>query len=147
MIRKAIHSDIDQLLLMMREFYAIDNYPIDLAHSRLLFEEFLANENLGNCWLILDSDKISGYMIFTYIFSFEYGGKIGFIDELFVKPEARKKGLGKLAVDFAIETAKASGLKLLYLEAEPHNELAIELYRSKGFSMHKRQLLRYKLNK
>jgi hypothetical protein len=36
----------------MQEFYAIDNYPIDVHVSNGLFQEFIRNENLGKAWLI-----------------------------------------------------------------------------------------------
>ena len=34
------NSDIDCIVLLMRDFYAIDNYPIDLEISKKLFKEF-----------------------------------------------------------------------------------------------------------
>lgn len=41
-------SDIETIVSMMQEFYAIDNYPIDIDVSKALFKEFISNENLGN---------------------------------------------------------------------------------------------------
>lgn len=59
--------EIDIILKMMKEFYAIDNYPIDLEVSRKLFEEFISNKNLGQSWLIYSENEIVGYVILTYI--------------------------------------------------------------------------------
>jgi len=40
-----IHQ-IETITSMMQDFYAIDNYPIDIAVSKKLFLEFISNEHL-----------------------------------------------------------------------------------------------------
>ena len=63
-------SQIETITKMMQDFYAIDNYPIDIEVSKKLFSEFLSNENLGKSYLIYSEDEIVGYIILTFIFSF-----------------------------------------------------------------------------
>lgn len=77
-------SDIENIIQLMGEFYRIDNYPFDIEISRKLFNQFLTDENLGKAWLILYQNEIVGYVILTYVFSFEYQGKIAFLDELYM---------------------------------------------------------------
>ena len=36
---------------MMHDFYAIDNYPIDIEVSKKLFQEFIYDENLGKVFI------------------------------------------------------------------------------------------------
>lgn len=138
-------EDIDCVVIMMREFYAIDCYPIDVEKSKKLFSEFISNENHGKAWLIWNENELVGYTIVTFIFSFEYGGQIAFIDELYINENARGKGIGKAAVLFLQSEAAKLSLKLLYLEVEHHNSNAQKLYLSAGFSLHNRKLLRYKI--
>ena len=137
-------SDIDIIVQMMQEFYAIDNYPIDAEISKKLFHEFIADENLGKAWLILSDNEIIGYVILTFIFSFEYQGKIAFLDELYLSEKARGKGIGNQAVAFIIERSKKLSLKLIYLEIENHNQNAQKLYIASGFELHNRRLMAYK---
>ncbi len=137
-------SDIDIIVKMMQEFYAIDNYPIDIEISKSLFNEFIADKNLGKSWLILNEDEIVGYVILTFIFSFEYQGKIAFLDELYLTEKARGKGIGSQAVAFIIEESKKLSLKLIYLEIENHNQNAQKLYIASGFELHNRKLMAYK---
>uniref|UniRef100_UPI004048E462 GNAT family N-acetyltransferase n=1 Tax=Flavobacterium sp. TaxID=239 RepID=UPI004048E462 len=96
-------ANIEIITQMMQDFYAIDNYPINVEKSKKLFQEFITNENLGKSWLIFSENEIVGYIILTFIFSFEYGGKIAFIDELFIKENARGKGIGKEAIQLCKE--------------------------------------------
>lgn len=137
-------SDIDIIVDLMQEFYTIDNYPIDIEISKSLFKEFLANENLGNAWLILSDNEIIGYVILTYIFSFEYQGKIAFLDELYLTEKARGKGVGSKTIAFVLEESKKQALKLIYLEIENHNQNAQKLYLASGFELHNRKLMAYK---
>ena len=137
-------SDIDVIVKMMQEFYAIDNYPIDIKISKSLFHEFITDENLGKAWLILSDNEIVGYVILTFIFSFEYQGKIAFLDELYLSEKARGKGIGSQAVAFIIAESKKLSLKLIYLEIENHNQNAQKLYIASGFELHNRRLMAYK---
>ena len=139
-------SQIETITLMMQDFYAIDNYPIDIEVSKKLFQEFLSDENLGKSWLIYDDSEVIGYVILTFIFSFEYKGRIAFIDELYLKDSARGKGIGAKTLEFIKEQIPKLSLKLLYLEVEHHNENAQKLYLANDFEIHNRKLLKYKLH-
>jgi len=139
--------DISTITQMMQDFYAIDNYPMDVEESKKLFQEFITNENLGKSWLIFSENEIVGYIILTFIFSFEYGGKIAFIDELFIKETERGKGFGKEAIQFIQREVPKLSLKLFYLEVEPHNENAQKLYLAHDFELHNRKLMKYKIVK
>ena len=139
--------DISTITQMMQDFYAIDNYPMDVEVAKNLFHEFISNENLGKSWLIYSENEIVGYIILTFIFSFEYGGKIAFVDELFIKETARGKGIGKEAIQFIQREVPKLSLKLLYLEVEPHNENAQKLYLAHDFELHNRKLMKYKVTK
>ena len=136
------HSDIDIILPMMQDFYVIDGYPIDVEVSRNLFEEFIADEKLGRAWLVYFDDEIVGYVILTFVFSFEYKGTIAFLDELYLNENSRGKGIGKQVVDFIHKEALSLSLKIIYLEVEGHNETAQKLYLSKDFVVHNRKLMK-----
>jgi len=127
---------------MMKDFYAIDNYPIDTEVSKDLFLEFTDKEALGRGWLIMLNGEVAGYFILTFIFSFEYKGRIAFLDELFISEKARGNGLGKQALDFMQEQVKHLSVKIVYLEIENHNEAARKLYLAKNFSVHNRGLMK-----
>ncbi|WP_233581804.1 GNAT family N-acetyltransferase [Flavobacterium macacae] len=138
-------SDIETIVAMMQEFYAIDSYPMDVAVSKALFLEFLEKPHLGKSWLIYDEGEIVGYIILTFVFSFEYKGTIAFLDELYLSEKARGKGIGKKALDFIHEEALSLSLKIIYLEVEGHNEAAQNLYLSKNFVVHNRNLMKLKV--
>lgn len=139
------NSDIEIIVQMQREFYAIDHYPIDIEVSKKLFVEFIENENLGKAWLIFSDNEIVGYVILTFLFSFEYRGKVAFLDELYLSEKARGKGIGAQSIDFIQSTALKLSLKLIWLEVEKHNSTAQKLYLAADFAVHNRILMQYKI--
>ncbi|MFK7031271.1 GNAT family N-acetyltransferase [Flavobacterium oreochromis] len=138
-------NQINVAVKMMQDFYAIDNYPINPLISSTLFDQFISNKNLGRCWFIYDDNEIIGYIILTFIFSFEYQGILAFIDELYLAQHSRGKGIGKKALDFIKKEALILNVKMIYLEVEEHNMNAQKLYISNDFMIHKRKIMKYKL--
>lgn len=134
------------VIKMMQEFYSIDNYPFDLEISNKLFHQFVTDEKQGKGWIIHTNNEVVGYIILTFIFSFEYQGTIAFLDELYIKKTARGKGIGKQSLQFIQEQAPKLSLKVIYLEIEPHNETAQKLYLANDFAIHKRKLMKHIVN-
>ncbi|NAW50053.1 GNAT family N-acetyltransferase [Elizabethkingia argentiflava] len=137
-------SEIENILEMMYDFYSIDHYPFDEQLTRQNLYQFIKNPYWGQVFMIYNEQGIAiGYIVMAYMFSFEFGGKIAFLDELFLGEKARGKGYGKKAVDFIKKFAAAQDLKVVMLEVERHNHNALELYRGKGFQSHHRDLMIY----
>lgn len=126
---------------LMVDFYAIDHYPFNREKSERNFLLLIGNPALGRLWLIADGDQIIGYVFLAFGFSFEYGGRNAFIDELFLKPEWRNRGIGKTVLAFIEEQAMELGVQTLHLEVEPHNAAGLGLYSSRGFKDSGRHLL------
>ncbi len=144
-------SNIEIIVNMMQDFYAIDNYPIDSEVTKILFQEFIANKNLGKAFLICHSDEgriseIVGYAIITYIFSFEYQGKMAFFEELYIKDAFRGQGIGQEVIEFVKDFAKSQNVKMMYLEVENNNQKAQKLYLANDFVIHNRMIMKLKLN-
>ncbi|MEQ9300972.1 MAG: GNAT family N-acetyltransferase [Cyclobacteriaceae bacterium] len=134
-------TDIPVILEMMKEFYALDNYPFDVAVAKENLMEFIGNADLGRLFLILEDKNIIGYITLTFGYSFEYGGRDAFIDEFFIKEAYRNQGVGKATMAFLAEASQGLGVKALHLEVERYNEHASRLYLNEGFKANNRTLL------
>ncbi|ELR73072.1 hypothetical protein C900_00152 [Fulvivirga imtechensis AK7] len=145
--RKSSISDIDELTKMMRSFNAIDNYPFNENLARENLHKLITNEFLGRLWLIISDGSVAGYIALTFGFSFEYGGRDAFIDELYLKKGFRSKGIGGATIDFVANEAEKLGVKAVHLEVERHNEKGNRLYTRKGFTEHNRILLTREISK
>jgi len=131
--RRAESNDHAVVVGMMRELYASDDLPFPEAGPAAL-EVLLREPKLGQCRIIFDDQVAVGYFVLGYGFSLEFGGQDAFLDELYVKPDFRGKGIGKRAVANATEIARSLGLGALHLEVNSENTVAQRLYRRAGFT-------------
>ncbi len=137
----ATTSDSEDILDMMDAFNAIDGYPFDRTTRSENLHEFLQNDQLGRLWMIRHQDQVIGYVVIAFGFSFEYGGRDAFIDELFISDDFRNKGIGKKTMDHIAAQAPKLGVNAIHLEVEGHNTNASRLYLSKGYQGNHRMLL------
>lgn len=75
--------------------------------------------------------KLLGYAIIAHSFSTEYGKRCIWIEDLYLKEEARGMGLASAFLEYLKREYPDT---LHRLEAEYENEHAMEVYRHKGFS-------------
>lgn len=135
------NQEIPNVVQHMVDFYAIDGYPIDAIKSTELFHEFISKPHLGNCFTINYNNEICGYVLMIQFFSFEMGGYVLLLDELYVSNAFQGKGIGKTTMQFVKDFAATNDYKKIVLEVEPHNERAIHLYEKENFRKHKRSLM------
>lgn len=98
-----------------------------------------------NHWREHGSSDIRIYVVLTLGYSIEYGGRDGFIDDLYLVPAARGWGFGRDLLEFALARAAELGIGTLHLEVETENEAATRLYRAAGFEETGRRLMRLRL--
>ncbi|MEQ8903831.1 GNAT family N-acetyltransferase [Ekhidna sp.] len=139
-------SDYALCMKMMKDFYTIDNYPFSELKARKCFEEIIRNDHLGRFWLLYRNRLPIGYIILTFGFSFEYGGKDAFIDEFYLIPGERRKGFGSMTLEKLKEKAKQLDIKAIHLEVEKTNQVGNRLYRQVGFEGNNRSLLTQKID-
>jgi diamine N-acetyltransferase len=126
-------EDIAWVVPMVKEFYALEKIDFDASRVKTALAQFISNPAFGRSWLVYADEGLAGYVIFTFGFCLEFGGRDAFIDEIYLKPEYRNQGIGKKAIDFLVEFGKTEGLKMILLEVDHDNFGAQEIYRKKGF--------------
>lgn len=83
----------------------------------------------------------AGFVVLTVSFSMEYGGLRGFVDDLYVRPASRGRGLAARGLDAVRRAAVARGVRALHVEVGPENDAARRLYARSGFADGGRLLL------
>jgi ribosomal protein S18 acetylase RimI-like enzyme len=133
---------------MMLDFYAHEEISSELPSAKIALETLLQGSAFGKVWLFgFQDDEPAGYLVQTYSFSLEYGGVNALIDELYVKPEWRRRGIGDEALRFLEQTLLSEGVNTLYLEVDRGNAVAQQLYRKHHFGDKNRFLLSKRLNR
>ncbi|HSF16015.1 MAG TPA: GNAT family N-acetyltransferase [Vicinamibacteria bacterium] len=140
-IEPATVAQAGALLSLVSRFYEEENYPFDEHQARRALLGLLEDPARGRVWIVTDRDRIVGYFILTLGWSLEYHGRDAFVDELYVLPEYRGRGLGKRAFAMMDDVCRELGVRALHLEVERDNERAQQLYRKMGFEDHERFLM------
>ena len=73
-----------------------------------------------------------GYAMAAKSFSTEYGKPCIWIEDIYIKPEYRGKGIGSQFFSFMEQKYPNA---LLRLEVEEENERAVQVYRKNGFEV------------
>ncbi|MEM6759589.1 MAG: GNAT family N-acetyltransferase [Pseudomonadota bacterium] len=74
-----------------------------------------------------------GYVALGFGWSIEFGGNDGFIDELYIRPPVRRRGLASEVLRALPVALAAAGVTALHLEVDSTNTAARRLYESAGF--------------
>ena len=144
-LAEAVPGDLGLLVGYMSGLRADDPFPVSAANSeqaaRAAIADFLADPALGHVWLIRVEGSAVGYVVLTLCYSIEFGGRCGFIDELYIEPTHRGRGVGRRALELVEAAARRLGVRVLLLEVSTANQRAHALYRSAGFAERKYQLM------
>jgi len=139
--REITRDDTEAVLAMMAAYHTEDGLEFDALVSRRGLEMIAAGTPLALLWLIEEGGKSVGYLCVTAGFSLEVGGGDFFLDEIYVVPDARGRGLGSQALDFAEGAARDFGARRICLEVTRQNKRARKLYADIGFEEHDRHLM------
>lgn len=117
---------------MSRDFYAsgVTNSVIDDCGRERFFKEILSGEIVKVCFIMCGGEA-AGYAICCLSASQEACGRVLWLDELYIKPQFRGKGLGKKLFEF-IENSDE--YEFIRLEVEKENGRAMKLYLSLGYN-------------
>jgi ribosomal protein S18 acetylase RimI-like enzyme len=140
-MRHASIEDIPRLVALMTEFYAEAATPLNAACAAEAFAALLSDDRLGHVWLIQAGNDDVGYVVVTFSYSMEFGGRNAFLDDLFIRSDFRGAGLGTAALKEVRAFCIEQGVRAVHLETGQDNTAAQALYRSAGFKVTDRQLL------
>ena len=89
----------------------------------------------GAVWIVESDGTAAGHVVLTTRFAMEFGGLIGYIDDLFVRPGYRRRGAARVALDALVAECQRRGCRSLIVEVGPDNAGAIALYRRVGLRL------------
>ena len=136
MIRQMNREDRDLYMQMADEFYHSGAvlHPVPVSHWEAAWEEMMRSSHYVRAYLMEQDGKPAGYGMLSFTFSQESGGKVAWLEELYVRDEFRGRGLGKAFFSWMKEHIEPE-VSRIRLEIEPDNEGAARLYKSMGFGI------------
>lgn len=119
-IRSATASDIDRVLQLETEAFSD-------AWTRSSFVQLLGDTRSLFAVACGDDGLVHGYVVAWYV------ADEGEIANLAVASTSRRRGIGGMLLDTALDAARARNAASVYLEVRDSNESAQALYASRGF--------------
>ena len=134
MIRAIQESDREFYCAVAKLFYQSPAVlaPIPADYITKTFDLILSGTPFASGYIIEAEGKRAGYALLAHTWSQEAGGEVLWIEEIFLLPEYRSRGLGKEFFAF-LEANFAKKTKRFRLEVEKENESAVRFYKSLGF--------------
>lgn len=133
-VRPLAAEDFEQVLGMMKVFYASDALLIhpEEAVLRRTLQDAIGENPYVEGFALEEEGTLAGYGMVAKSYSTEAGGECVWIEDIYILPQFRGKGIGTGFLQFV--QAYFSGAARIRLEAEPENEKALAVYRAAGFT-------------
>ena len=115
-------------------FYHTDavNAPVPTENYRVTFDEMMRSDAYVCGYIFECEGKPCGFALLSRTFSQEAGGLSVTIEEIYIDPEYRSRGL---ATEFFDYLKSREDIMRLRLEVEDYNEGAKRLYERMGFEL------------
>ena len=132
-IRETTKNDIPEILTLIRELAEYEKLSHSVTADENLLKENLFGKNKYAEVVFAEYDgKLAGQALFFYNFS-TFKGKPGiYLEDLYVRPAFRKKGIGKELLKYLIELAKVKNCGRIEWVVLDWNQSAIDFYKSIG---------------
>src|SRR5260370_33021663 len=131
-IQRATQEHRAAVVRLLRAQY--DEHRIELSPERLdsAVAGMIDVPERGALLIALDGDEPVGLAVLSYAWTLEHGGRVAWLDELYVVPGRREQGLGAALLAPAQEVATSPGCNAIELAVDAGHRRAARLYQRAG---------------
>lgn len=135
-IERAGQADIPALVELMSQFYAESSYALDREWAGASFAQLLREEARGGVWIARRGTEPAGHVVLALRHSMEFGGLAGVIDDLFVRQQFRRQGVGSALMSTLLDACRKLHVAAVHVEVGSGNVAASALYQAFGLRGH-----------
>lgn len=130
-IRRAAKSDAPAIMEMIMLMAEHEGEADEVENTAEKIADMM-DGGLFNAYIVYDGEKPAAYLIYFYTYSTYLGCRNMYIEDIFIRAEYRKCGLGKKVMNFAAVCAKNEGCKRLDWTCIKQNQSAADFYKHLG---------------
>ncbi|MBE9638088.1 GNAT family N-acetyltransferase [Salipiger mangrovisoli] len=123
---KSLHlagaDDLERLLPMVVSLQAERQQQPDEALITAALTPLLEGAPQGAAWLIGPRKAPVGYVVVSFGWSLESGGMTGTIDQIYIRPAVRSRGMGSEALFQLTQALRQGGVTALQMEVAQDDE-------------------------
>ncbi|MBL7795196.1 MAG: GNAT family N-acetyltransferase [Saprospiraceae bacterium] len=105
----ADESHTAEVAALLANLFEEVEHSLEFEEIAEIFAEMDADDHHSTLLALDDDDAVVGVITVVESLSLSAGGRYGVINELFVVPEYRSEGVGKMLLDFAKEIGEQRG--------------------------------------
>ncbi|HEX2358665.1 MAG TPA: GNAT family N-acetyltransferase [Solirubrobacterales bacterium] len=131
-IRPAAAGEVEELLPLMRAY--CDFYEVDPPDEGLLemARALIADPEQGSLYVAGEDARLIGFAALGWKWASTRGARIGVMEDLFVDPAARGKGVADALIEVCAERCRERGAPVLEWVTAPDNRRAQAVYDRMG---------------
>jgi GNAT superfamily N-acetyltransferase len=127
-------KDLPQMVALLGQLFEQEaEFKPDAPKQEAALKMILADPKAGRLFVAKDGSKVVAMASLLYTVSTAEGGKAALFEDLVVRSDYRKQGIGARLLEHVIAQARAEGVLRLTLLTDMQNEQAQVLYRRLGF--------------
>lgn len=131
-IRQANPQDCKTILQLIKELATYEKEPDAVEATEEVLRKSLFSDRKAQCVLLEEGNECLGFALYFYNFS-TWRGKAGlYLEDLYVKPQFRGKGYGKLLLSFLANKAVREGCPRFEWIVLDWNKPSIDFYKAMG---------------
>ena len=138
LIERAAARDRDALVRLLGVQLADHDIVLDDVRLGGAIDGVLADASRGIFVVARLAARVVGVAYLSFTWCLEHGGRSAWLEELYVEPDHRLRGIGRALLVHACSLAKASGCAAVDLEVDATHARAANLYLRLGFHPHQR---------
>jgi GNAT superfamily N-acetyltransferase len=130
----AVSKDLPQLVALLGQLFEQEaEFSVDAAKQESALKLIFADPSRGRLYVARDGSRVVAMASLLFTVSTAEGGKAALFEDLVVRPDYRKQGIGARLLEYVIAQARAEGVLRMTLLTDMQNEQAQVLYRRLGF--------------
>ena len=123
-----------RLVAVVERFHGESGHEVGPAQTAAV-HALCADPSLGRAWLLWDGrGRDAGYALAYWRHSIDHGGRVAVLDDLWIEPGLRGRGLGRRLMDAVLGDMSACGARTVVVEADPADAPAVSFYARLGFA-------------
>lgn len=132
-IRPALEKDVDEIIVMIRELAIFEKLEDQVQITAALLREAFFPPRPTAFGLVAETDgRLAGYAIYYHTFSTFVGRAGVYLEDVYVRPAFRKKGLGRAFIERIARVGVEEHCGRYEWSALRWNKNALSLYASLG---------------
>jgi len=137
----ATSEDLPKLLPLVAGFHDEMGFGSSGDHVLAAISPLVEGSPHGAIWLIGPRRAPVGYIAVSFGWSVEFGGLDAMVDEVYIRPAVRGRGMGQEALDSLARALKDAQVRALHLEVDKEDTAAQRFYARARFEPRSRYML------